>query len=100
MPRKYLTLTENMPSLAIGDYLLHIDRIIEDEQTGAVELLLVTTYTRHEGPGRSNARYLAPGARVELGNQIGFHFFVGSQQRLRGVLDVPEGMQVRHVRLG
>lgn len=97
MQRRYVTLTDELSRLAIGNYILERAAVEEDEDSGDVEILLVITDTSASGPYHSKARYISPGQRVEIDNEISFHFFVGAQQQLRGVIDAPAHLPLRRL---
>lgn len=97
MQRRYVTLSDDLSRLAIGQYILDCAAIEEDPDTGDVEMLLVITDTTRSGPYHSKARYVAPSQRVEIDNEISFHFIVGSQQQIRGVIDAPAHLPLRKV---
>lgn len=97
MPRRYVTLSDELSRLAIGPYILERAAVERDEESGEVEMLLVITDTSASGPYRSKARYISAGQRVEIDSEISFHFFIGAQQQLRGVIDAPAHLPLRRL---
>lgn len=97
MPRRYIALSDDARSLAVGDYILHRAAMMENEETGEPEMLLVITDTRLKGPDRTKARYISPGDHIEIDSDISFRFFIGTQRQLRGVIEAPEHLPIRRL---
>jgi hypothetical protein len=94
MTRKYLTLSAEMHQLRVGAYVIDRAAMVENDETGEAEMLLVITDTRMRGPERTHARYLPAGKHIEIDIGIGFHFFIGASRQVRGVLDLPDDVTV------
>lgn len=94
MTRKYIALSDDPRPLAFGDYILRHDVLLEDAETGEIEMLLVITDTRLRGPERTKARYVAAGEHIEIDATVSFHFFVGSEKRIRAAFDLPDDMTI------
>jgi len=97
MQRRYVTLSDELSRLAIGNYILERAAVEQDEETGEIEMLLIITDTMVNGPDNSKARYIRPRQRVEIDSEVSFHFIVGTRRQLRGVIDAPTHLPLRRL---
>lgn len=94
MVRKYIALSGDPRPLIFGDYILRHDVLVEDAETGEIEMLLLVTDTRLHGPERTKALFITPGEHIEIDLDVSFHFFVGSEKRIRAAFDLPDDMPI------